>query len=148
MANTDPIEDFDDDELEIDKSYVQRRVDDWIKRLEELRALIAAWAGQNGWKTSDLTVAMDEELMQNHNIPAKQVPGLTLTGPKNELVSLKPKGLWVIGANGRVDLYSPKGAYLLVDIADHFQPAKWVLYRPGDRKEGQPFAPALLATMV
>jgi hypothetical protein len=148
MTKLDSIEDMDDHELQIDKDYVQRRVDDWIDRLHKLKASVKAWAQKNNWIISDFTTAMHEELMQNHGIPSRPLPGLILTGPNNTQVSIKPKGLWVIGANGRVDIYSPKGAYVLVDIANHFQQAKWVLYRPGEKQQGQAFAPALLATMV
>ena len=126
MAHANPIEDMDELELEIDKAYVQKRVDDWINRLDLLKSSIKAWATQNTWQTTDLAVPMNEELMQSHGIPTHTMPGLTLITPNHAQVSVKPKGLWVIGANGRVDIYSPAGAHVLVDTAAYFEPAKWI----------------------
>jgi len=45
-----------------------------------------------------------------------------------QLALFRPLGLWVIGANGRVDVFTEKAAPMLVDAADPFKTPIWKLY--------------------
>jgi hypothetical protein len=49
----------------------------------------------------------------------------------------------VAGANGRVDIFSPKGVFVLIDVAEPLNRPAWVLHRVGQGK-GRPFTPELL----
>lgn len=132
-------------EPEITAEYINRRVEDWLQRLGVLFKDIKDWAAANGWSVQDETpIPMNEELMQRFGVAAQPQPTLSIRAPKGAAIWIKPKGLWVIGANGRVDIYSQKGAFTLVDTADNFQSPEWVLYRVGERK-GQKFDAAQLA---
>jgi hypothetical protein len=46
---------------------------------------------------------------------------------------VQPKGLWTIGANGRIDLVRRQGTFILVD---HSEPLsgkpQWEFYSPGN----------------
>lgn len=147
MIRQDPIDDF--EELEVTSQHVARRVDDWLERLTALVDDIKAWAAANGWKAIDgEPISMLEPLMERYGLQARQQPTLSLqhhTG--GGMVSILPKGLWVIGANGRVDIYSPKGAFVLIDVADQFQPPQWTLHHLGKGK-GERFEPHLLAGLA
>lgn len=90
---------------------------------------------------------MHEELMERFEIPEREQPNLSVRSPQGTEIWIKPKGLWVIGANGRVDLFSPKGVYTLADTADKFEPPHWVLHRVG-HVEAQIFEPNQLLQMV
>jgi hypothetical protein len=136
------------DDSEPSKEHISLRVEDWLKRLEQLTAQIRTWAVKNGW-TIEVSggVTMSEELMQRHGIKQREQPSLQLRSPEGKIIWIKPKGLWVIGANGRVDLYSPKGTYTLVDTAPPLSPAKWRIHRVGETK-GKQFSASLLKGLV
>lgn len=146
VARQDPIDDI--DEPDFTSEHVTRRVDDWLERLGTLIGQIRTWAQSIGWAAEDGTpIPMDEEFMRRAGLPAREQPTLSVRSPDGAEVWIKPKGLWVIGANGRVDLYSRKGAFTLVDTADEFQTPRWILHRIG-KTDGQPFDPAQLRDMV
>lgn len=148
MAQSLPVEPPDEfDGPPIDRVHVERRVDDWLLRLDQLFDCIQSWATANGWTIAIGRMPMHEELMIKFDIPARSQPTLTLTSPAGAVVFVKPKALWVMGANGRVDLYSPQGAFTMVDVAEQFQPAQWTLHRIGKRN-GQPFTPAMIADVA
>src|ERR1019366_7471849 len=110
-------------------------------RLDTLFKQIKAWAAATGWTAEDgAPTPMHEEMMERFGVSERQQPTLRVRSGKGPEIWIKPKGLWVIGANGRVDMYSRKGAFALVDVADTFQAPQWVLHRIGKR-HGQPFNP-------
>jgi hypothetical protein len=85
--------------------------------------------------------------MERFGLPPRDQPSLTLRSPDGAEIWIWPKALWVIGANGRVDLFSRRGAFVLIDIADSFQPPRWILHYLG-KGEPQPFDPRLLADLI
>lgn len=127
---------------------VSRRVADWLLRLDGLYKEVKAWAAANGWSTKDGTpIPMYEEPMERLGVSECEQPSLSVRSPDGAEIWVKPKGLWVIGVNGRVDLFSRKGAFTLVDVADEFEAPRWILHRIGKRG-GQQFEPDQLADMV
>jgi hypothetical protein len=146
MRHHDPIDDI--DEPEITAEYVNRRVEDWLQRLESLFLKIKSWAATNGWSAEDgEPIPMHEEMMKRFDVSMREQPSLSVRSPGGVEIWIKPKGLWAIGANGRVDIYSRKGVFTLVDVADRFQSPRWVLHHLG-KPSGQTFDPTLLADMV
>jgi hypothetical protein len=146
LAQSDLIDDVDEPTVTAD--HVHRRVDDWLERLRQLFSVIKDWAATNGWTATDgKPLPLNEEPMVQFGLPPEAQPVLTLHSPTGGTVLVKPKALWVFGANGRVDLYSTKGAYTLVDVAEQFQPPQWRLHRVGQQK-GHDFAPGQIADMV
>jgi hypothetical protein len=106
------------------------------------------WAVTNGWRVYDSgTVGMHEELMQKFDVPATRQPTLRLEGDDG-YVLFKPKGLWVIGANGRIDLYTSKGTFIIVDLAERGQAPKWTIFRATQKPDGELFTPEMLASLV
>ena len=45
----------------------------------------------------------------------------------------------MIGANGRIDIISRIGNFILIDTADQFQTPNWHIYTATDKKNGKPF---------
>ena len=83
---------------------VEARVKDWIKRLNDLKATIQGWL-PSGAAIVDLSpTPMHEEMMKRFRVPEAKMPTFEIhMGPKR-IMRVQPKGLWIIGANGRVDL--------------------------------------------
>jgi len=122
---------------EVTPEHVERRVADWIQRLNDLYALLESWLPP-GWKARrGRTTSMHEELMQSHGVSARTIPILELNHSTSH-ATVEPRALWVIGANGRVDLRTDKGVYLIVDTSGNFEPTNWQAAPTSDRRKLQP----------
>lgn len=117
---------------EVTETYVRHRLDDWFKRLGTLLSDIRVWGHNHGWTVEDAApIPMNEEIMQRFDIDERLQPAMTLRDPSHREIWVWPKALWVIGANGRVDIFSRKGVFVLIDRAEPFQPPQWCLYKAG-----------------
>mgnify|MGYP001342180468 CR=1 FL=1 len=134
----------------IDKARVVERVDDWVRRVETLYTLIehvvANVAGVACEKSSNMT--MHEELMHKYGVPPQQISILDIRKNGKIVVSFKPVGLWVVGANGRIDILMKKGGYYLVDKADFGQPPRWEAFPPQNKRAGIPFDATFILDLV
>lgn len=117
------LDDVTDDS--IDARHVLRRVDDWEARVRDLYATVREWLPE-GWTARDgAPVRMHEELMREFSVPARSVPTLQLGNGAGRSAMLEPRGLWIIGTNGRVDLKCGGDHYLIVDVASNFEAPRW-----------------------
>ena len=90
---------------------------------------------------------MHEELMRKFDVPETRSRHFVWT----EMAAtrcFKPKGLWVIGANGRIDLYTRKGAFIIVDLAERGASPRWTIFRASNKRGGDPFSPEMIADLV
>lgn len=132
----------------VTKELVQNRVQDWKNRLRDLFEEVSAWAIEHGWRVDpSRTVVMHEELMEQFGVPATEQPTLRLDD-EHRYALFKPKGLWVIGANGRIDLYTSKGTFIIVDLAEHGAAPRWTIFRTSQNRDGEPFKPEMIANLV
>lgn len=137
-----------DSQTTVTKEYVEARVANWKARLQAFFQVIQAWAERNGWKVDGSgTVRMHEELMQNVGVPATDQPTLRLDNDHGYAL-FKPKALWVVGANGRIDLYTSKGTFIIVDLEDANAAPRWTIFRATQRRDGDPFTPDIIARLV
>ena len=121
------LDDVTDDS--IDAGHVLRRVDDWEARVNDLYATVRRWLPE-GWTARDgATVRMYEELMREFEVPARSIPTLLLGNGAERSAVLEPRGLWIIGTNGRVDMKSGGRHYLLVDVSGNFEAPRWEVAR-------------------
>jgi hypothetical protein len=121
----------------IEKTHIQERIQDWKKRIDDLFIEVKDWTKER----IDLsckkghTTSMYEELMQHFDIPPQELETLDIYKANHMILSFKPKGLWTIAANGRIDLIYKSGSYILVDFADQFQPPQWAIYTSDKKKK-------------
>lgn len=119
----------------IDAQYICRRVDNWEERVRNLFAMIRDWLPE-GWSAHEgAPVRMYEEMMREYNVPARQIPTLRLASSSESTVWLKPRGLWIIGANGRIDMKIASHHYFIVDTAEAFEAPNWKAVRSDRRRE-------------
>ncbi len=119
----------------VDAKHIQRRVDDWEERVNNLYEKISDWL-PDGWQARrGKPVVMHEELMRKFGISAKQIPTLKLFSQSGELVKLEPRGLWLIGGNGRIDLKHAGQHFFIVDFAENFEQPDWHVIRAENRFE-------------
>ena len=133
---------------DIDAGYVQRRVDDWADRVDGLFRTVAE-ALPEGWSpAASATVPMHEELMRKYNVPPKRLPTLPLRHQSGAGASLVPRSLWVIGANGRLDLTFNGQRYIVFDTSDSFTPPDWHVCPAQDRQERERLTPEWLRQVL
>jgi len=125
-------EQADNEETKLNTDDLLRRIDDWMHRLRQLRQLVDRWiteCPEKGLRTEEApSVPMREHLMQEYKIPEQSMPAFKVVRGDKQLALFRPVGLWVIGANGRVDVFTEKAAPILVDTAGHFEAPAWKLY--------------------
>jgi hypothetical protein len=124
------------------------RWDDWRTRVEKLYADV-----EQAFQGTQFRVKRTGGTMSNEELP-KRV-GVELSGPPDVLhvvrpdnsdaATLIPRGLWVIGANGRVDLkissyMGGTQVYMLIDESRPLSgPAKWTYMPIGAPFNREPF---------
>ena len=109
----------------VDAAHVQRRVEDWENRLNGLYAAIGEWL-PDGWESlPGDPVVMHEPLMLKFGVAARPMPTIELHDRVGHVAKLKPRGLWIIGENGRVDLMHDGHYYFLMDTAENFAEPNW-----------------------
>lgn len=124
---------------------VEKRVSDWEKRINDLYGRVIEWL-PHGWrkKNEQRFVQMHETMMKEHGVGPKKLPILEFEGPNGVVAQLEPRGLWIIGANGRIDLRIGSEHYVIVDRADNFAQPEWDFARFADRGHTRPFSAQVL----
>lgn len=132
---------------------IERSADDWIERLHDLRSQMTAWL-----QTSELghlsfvdqpPVRMSEELMRRFDVGAKMMPTFEIRAGNQRVLRFQPKGLWIIGANGRVDLITKAAAPILVDQSEPLSDSSnWQLYDPRNRNGSVPLTQETFRDLV
>lgn len=128
------------DEGTLSQADIEQRVDDWMNRISSLYSSIKEWLNTvPSYTTKEQSeVTMYEELMQKYKVSPKKLTVLDIYAGDKIIATFKPIGLWIVGANGRVDFLSKKGTILLVDKSENFQPPSWFSYKK-NRNESTPF---------
>lgn len=91
---------------------------------------------------------MYEELMDTFGVPPKNVPIFDIYIKKKLIATSKSIGLWVIGAAGRIDIFTKKGSYILVDMSENESTPLWRVFTPQNRKKGESFDEAFISKLV
>ncbi len=82
---------------------------------------------------------MYEEIMQQYQVEPTTMKVLDIYKGNNIVATIKPIGLWLIGANGRVDILCKNGTATLIDKSDKFEKPDWIAYYGTKGFEGKPF---------
>ncbi|MCC5978427.1 MAG: hypothetical protein JJU21_10225 [Salinarimonas sp.] len=132
----------------VTREHIECRVDEWRQRLHDLFSDVEIWARARGWRVDDSgRVPMHEQLMRQFDMPATDQPILRLEG-EHGYALFKPKALWVIGANGRVDLFTSRGAFNIVDLAEAGEAPRWTVFGGNKSPNGASFSPTLLESLI
>lgn len=126
------------------RERVEQRVDDWLCRLQDMRDQIDTWLRADDF--AELTVydlpstPMHEDLMRKFGVGPREMPAFEIRSGEKRIMRFLPKGLWIIGANGRVDLVTRVSAPILVDQSEPLSGVSdWQLYDPRDKARSVPF---------
>ena len=133
----DVAEELTEFEDRIDPVHIERRIEDWQRRLRGLYADLRIWLPP-GWSADERhDVAMHEPLMRLFAVPERRLPSLNLTRDGSS-VRLEPRGLWIVGTNGRVDMVSSQRHDLLIDRAELYDRPRWTLSAFDDQLQSIP----------
>lgn len=123
---------IDDDDSQVSSADLVRRIDNWMDRLSQLRKFVEEWIQERPdleLRLEDAAaVPMHEHLMQQYKIPERSMPAFKVLKENQQLALFRPAGLWVVGANGRIDVFTAKSAPILIDSAGQFENPAWKLY--------------------
>lgn len=132
-----------------ERSRVVDEVDDWVQRIERLYAQVREWIGDK----EDLrleqirTVTMSEEMMQKFAVTDRELPILDVLRAEQVVASFVPRGLWLIGAWGRIDIITKDRTWILVAIKKDNE-FEWRLVPSEDRRQMRLFEKALLVELT
>ena len=135
-------------ENKVEKQEIEERISDWKKRISELYSNINMWLSDSEYSLKDgHKLTMYEAAMSYCDVPATEIDTKDVYAGKTFILALKPRGLWIIGANGRIDILSTKGNYILVDSAKPFETPQWKLFN-GIRENGVEFTKPILLNLL
>jgi hypothetical protein len=121
-------------EPNIDRAHVARRVDDWAERIDKLYAQLEQWLPPDWTADRSRNVRMHEPLMEKFDIAPRNLPVLTLLYQGEPAARVAPRGLWIVGINGRLDLYHGNKHFIIVDHAENLKPPEWHVAPLSDRR--------------
>jgi hypothetical protein len=132
-----------------ERQKVIDEVDDWARRVHQLYADVRGWLEGDGSLVFDesRTVTMSEEMMQEFAVTDRELAVLDLLRDEQVLLSFVPRGLWLIGAWGRIDIISKSGTAVLVAIKDK-EVFTWMLASSNDRRHTKLFDKETLLALV
>lgn len=130
-----------EDAKKLTAAEVRHCVSDWEDRITDLFREVESWAQASGrlaearWGRRQ---QRNEWLLQLTHVAPRELPTLDLdihAGHRIWAVSLLPSARWVVGANGRIDLFVGESHYLLVDMEGrNGQPSRWMIVTPDARR--------------
>ena len=132
----------------IDRAYVERRLDDWRSRLDRLYGDIEAWLPADWSMAAGGEVPIHEDLMLRFDVPPRMLPSRILRRFGRDAARMQPRGLWIVGANGRVDIVLPTAHWLLVDRAESFELPDWQVSPIMARRDRRRLTRDLVAQML
>lgn len=138
--------DVDEAVLAWDQEYRQRwretvidRVSDWLTRLDNLKSVVQSWLPESMSIVERPQIKMHEELMAKFKVDPALMPSFDIFEGSKPIMRVQPKGLWIIGANGRVDLITPTSSYILVDNSPPGADASnWHYYASNNNRQSTP----------
>ncbi len=133
---------------QIDQAHIQRRVKDWSDRIETLYQQIQSWLPPGWTAQKHGVVRMHEELMKKFGVAPRDLPVLQLYHQGVSSTRIEPRGLWIIGANGRLDLVRGTHHYIIVDAAENFATPDWKIAPLSDRRNLQKLSAQTLSATL
>ena len=82
---------------------------------------------------------MSEDPMQKFAVPDRELVILDLSRGEAPVMSIVPAGLWVVGANGRIDIITHERSAILLDASRDIGTTRWVYIVRGERREARPW---------
>lgn len=122
----------------------------WERSINKIYEDVAGWCSEiNDLKAErSRTVIMSEELMQKFAVSDRELPILDVLKGGEVLASFVPRGLWLIGAWGRIDVITSTQTRMLVMLRDDNGCLEWRIVSPENRRETQPLTKEMILSLL
>lgn len=124
------------------KQKIELEVKDWMNRLGAIVSQIREWTKDlNGLRIEELPpMMMHEQLMRKFGVSPVEMPRFQILHGDKRVLRFEPKGLWVIGSNGRIDLVTRASSYILVDNSESMsEQSQWTILHSDKRLKNTVF---------
>jgi len=131
------------------RAQVVAEVDDWVRRVGALYDEVRAWLSDRPELRCEQNraVTMSEELMQKYAVPDREIPVLDVLEANQVIASFVPRGLWMIGSWGRVDVITPDRTQMLVALGGEGN-LEWRLVSREGRRQTRSFDKDAFLTLI
>ena len=104
--------------VEIDSKAVKKQVADWIARIKKLHLELDHWVQgyPNAAVTRGTIKQVIEPVMKQFRVAAQDVPTYTVFVDKKWRISFVPSAMWMVGANGRINVTTNVRQHTLYDL--------------------------------
>ncbi|WP_336601903.1 hypothetical protein [Paraburkholderia bengalensis] len=132
------------------RDQVVAEVARWEKDVKQLYTDVSSWYGDIPDVKFELsrTVTMSEELMQKFAVSDRELPILDVVAGGQVLASFVPRGLWLIGAWGRIDVITQTQTRTLIMTRVENGGLEWCIVSPENRRETQPLTSELMRRLL
>lgn len=122
----------------------------WEKDVERLYIDVRRWYGEIPGVKFELsrTVTMSEELMQKFAVSDRELPILDVVVGGQVLASFVPRGLWLIGAWGRIDIITQTQTRMLIMMQVENRGLEWRVVALDNRRETEPLTKELMRRLL
>jgi hypothetical protein len=122
----------------------------WEKDVKQLYKDVSTWYSdlpEVRFETSR-TVTMSEELMQKYAVSDRELPILDVVAGGQVLASFVPRGLWLIGAWGRIDIITQTETRMLVMVRAENEGLEWRIVALDNRRKTEPLTKELMRRLL
>jgi hypothetical protein len=131
------------------RARVVEEVEDWVRRVGALYDDVRVWLGDRPDLRCEQsrTVTMSEEMMQKYAVTDREISVLDVLDADQVIASFVPRGLWLIGSWGRIDVITRDRTEILVALRSEGS-LEWRLVSPESRRRMEPFDKNALLALV
>ena len=131
------------------RARVVEEVEDWVCRVAVLYEQVRTWlVDRPGLRCEEgRTVTMSEEMMQQFAVTEREISVLDVLNEDQVIASFVPRGLWLIGAWGRVDIITRDRTRMLLALRAE-EKLEWRLVSPEGRHRTEPFDKTALLALL
>jgi hypothetical protein len=130
---------------------VRADIADWVARLNALYARLDEWVPKTGGVTVERSW-VDQEVeppMSRFGVLARSIPSYALKFGRGRRVAFVPGTIWIVGANGRVDVTAHESQHILFDLGGrNGAPSDWQLVVDHPRKVLVPFGKTAFLSLL
>ncbi len=137
------------------KASIDQCSDGWIEKVDKVYSFIKETLNKEASNDVkeveykiDTNMTVPEELVERYDAPPKNAPILDLFVEKQLIVTFKPVGPWVVGAQGLIDILTKDGSYSLVDLGEDETIPEWKVFPPKNKGKEGPFDAQFITGLV
>lgn len=122
----------------------------WERDINQLYTDVSSWCRDRPGVKFELsrTVTMSEELMQKFAVSDRELPILDIVTGGQVLASFVPRGLWLIGAWGRIDIITQAQTRMLIMTRVENEELEWRVVALDNRRKTEPLTKELMQRLV